>query len=165
MSEATRVEQSIQGVQPEPFDLRELVRGAVAGYRDVYGERRIELAVPAVPCPMRGAPELVAQMLDKLVDNANDFTPPDGRIEVSLSSSRDGCALAVANDGPPLPPHMKGSLFDSLVSVRSQRDERPHLGLGLHIARLIAEAHSATIEAQDRSDGSGVVFTVRFPRS
>jgi hypothetical protein len=46
MSEATRVEQSIQGVQLEPFDLREVLLGAVAAYRDVYRERRIELTAP-----------------------------------------------------------------------------------------------------------------------
>ena len=165
MSEATRVEQSIQGVQPEQFDLRDLVRGAVAGYRDAYPQSRIELVTPDTPCPLHGAPELIAQMLDKLVDNAVDFTPPEGRIEVSLRTSAEGYALAVANDGPALPAHMKGSLFDSLVSVRTHRSDRPHLGLGLHIARLIADAHRAAIEAHDLADGRGVEFTVQFPRA
>jgi signal transduction histidine kinase len=60
---------------------------------------------------------------------------------------------------------MQGRIFDSLVSVREQRGDRPHLGLGLHIARLIADAHGATIEARDLPDGRGVEFTVSFPRS
>jgi two-component system sensor histidine kinase ChvG len=165
MSEATRVEQSIQGVQLEPFDLREVLLGAVAAYRDVYRERRIELTAPQEPCTLRGAPELIVQMLDKLVENAVDFTPPDGRIEIGLSTSRDACTLAVANDGPLLPATMQGSLFDSLVSVRTQRGDRPHLGLGLHIARLIAEAHGGTIEACDLPDARGVEFLVMLPRA
>jgi dedicated sortase system histidine kinase len=165
MSEATRVEQSIQGVQLEPFDLRELVRGAVAAYRDVYRGRRIELAVPDEPCTLRGAPELIVQMLDKLVENAVDFTPLDGRIDIGLGATRDACTLAVANEGPPLPASMQGSLFDSLVSVRAQRGDRPHLGLGLHIARLIAEAHGGTIEARDLPDARGVEFLVMLPRA
>jgi dedicated sortase system histidine kinase len=165
MSEATRVEQSIQSVQLEPFDLRELLRGAVAAYRDVYRDRRIELATPDEPCTLHGAPELIVQMLDKLVENAVDFTPPDGRIEIGLRASHDTWTLAVANDGPPLPATMQGSLFDSLVSVRAQRGDRPHLGLGLHIARLIAEAHGGTIEAHDLPDARGVEFLVMLPRA
>jgi dedicated sortase system histidine kinase len=165
MSEATRVEQSIRAVQLEPFDLRDLLRGTVAAYRDVYRGRRIELTAPDEPCPARGAPELIVQMLDKLVENAVDFTPPEGRIELSLGSSRDACTLGVANEGPPLPASMQGSLFDSLVSVRAQRGDRPHLGLGLHIARLIAEAHGGAIEARDLPDARGVEFRVTLPRA
>jgi two-component system, OmpR family, sensor histidine kinase ChvG len=164
MSEATRVEQSIEGAPLEPFDLAALVRGAVAAYRDVYAGRRIDLHAPDEACPLRGAPELIVQMLDKLVDNAVDFTPPEGRIAVSLYATPGGYRLAVDNDGPPLPTRMQGNLFDSLVSVRNQRSERAHLGFGLHIARLIAAAHGGTIEARDRAGGGGVEFAVTLPR-
>jgi signal transduction histidine kinase len=165
MSEATRVEQSIRGVQLERFDACELLRGTVAAYRDVYRDRRIELALPDSPCELGGAPELLVQMLDKLVENAVDFTAPGGRIDVSLANSRESFRLSVANEGPPLPARMQGRIFDSLVSMREQRGERPHLGLGLHIARLIADAHGATIEAHDLPDARGVEFTVTFPRA
>jgi two-component system, OmpR family, sensor histidine kinase ChvG len=165
MSEATRVEQAIEGAQLDTFDLAEVVRGAAAAYRDVYRGRRLELEEPGERLAIRGSPELVVQMLDKLVENAVDFTPPEGRIGVSLRATREACTLAVANEGPPLPARMQGSIFDSLVSVRERRDERPHLGLGLHIARLIADAHGAAIEAHDSNDGRGVEFSVRFPRA
>ena len=140
------------------------VRRCIAAYRDAYPGRRVELRAPDAACPVRGAPELIVQMLDKLVENAVDFTPSDGRIEVSLADAHDVCRLAVANDGPPLPPRMQGNIFESLVSVREQRGDRPHLGLGLHIARLIAEAHGATIEAHDRADARGVEIVVGIPR-
>jgi dedicated sortase system histidine kinase len=165
MSEATRVEQAIEGAQMDVFDLAEVVRGAVAAYSDVYRDRRLELEEPGERLAIRGSPELVVQMLDKLVENAVDFAPPEGRVAVILRGARDACTLAVANDGPALPARMQGSIFDSLVSVRERRGERPHLGLGLHIARLIADAHGATIEAHDMEDGRGVEFSVRFPRA
>jgi signal transduction histidine kinase len=59
---------------------------------------------------------------------------------------------------------MRGQLFDSLVSIREQRDGRPHLGLGLHIVALVADFHGGRCEADDLPDGSGVVFRVFLPK-
>ena len=73
--------------------------------------------------------------------------------------------LSVANRGSTVArAKMRGRLFDSLVSIRDQRDGRPHLGLGLHIVALIAEFHGGALRADDLPDGSGVVFTVWFPK-
>ena len=72
--------------------------------------------------------------------------------------------LAVSNVGPRLPAEMHGRLFDSMVSVRNgPRDAEPHLGLGLYIARLCAQFHGATVHADDRADGRGVIVSVVFP--
>ena len=64
-----------------------------------------------------GAPDLVAQMLDKLVANAVEFGE-DGAIEVSLAREGGEALLSVGNDGPPLPEMQAGHLFDSMMSVR-----------------------------------------------
>ena len=105
----------------------------------------------------------MAQLLDKLVDNAVSFSPPGSRIDVTLAAGGDELVLSVANRGPTLPAKMRGRLFDSLVSIREQRDGRPHLGLGLHIVALVADFHGGRCEADDLPDGSGVVFRVWFP--
>jgi signal transduction histidine kinase len=60
---------------------------------------------------------------------------------------------------------MRAQLFDSLVSVREHRDGRPHLGLGLYIVSLIAKFHGGRAEARDLPDGTGVAFSVIFPRA
>jgi two-component system sensor histidine kinase ChvG len=73
--------------------------------------------------------------------------------------------LSVTNRGPPLPEKMRDRLFDSLVSIREQRDGRPHLGLGLHIVALIAKFHGGRADAEDLADGVGVVFRIWFPRA
>ena len=70
--------------------------------------------------------------------------------------------LSVANPGPPLPERMRSQLFDSMVSMREGKDSR-HLGLGLYVAKLIAEGHGGNITA-DNIDG-GVVFSVSIPRA
>jgi len=112
-----------------------------------------------------GSGELVAQLLDKLVDNAVSFSAEGSRIDVVLAPAEHELVLSVANRGPRLPAKMRGRLFDSLVSIREQRDGRPHLGLGLHIVALVADFHGGRCEADDLPTSDGVVFKVWFPRA
>ncbi len=165
MSEASRLEQGLAAVDRERYDLAEVVAGCVEGYRIAYPRSDIRLAVAGAPLPVYGAPDLAAQLLDKLVENAVQFSVGGSAIDVSLQE-RDGQAeLAVANKGPLLPATMQGRLFESMVSVRheAQAAEGPHLGLGLYVVRLIAEFHSGSVSARNQESGDGVVFSVRLP--
>ena len=164
MSEATELEQAIRETAAQPFDLAAVVASCCAAYRDVYPEREIAYRCEAQPATIVGSGELIAQLLDKLVDNAVSFSAPGSRIDVALIAAGDELVLSVANRGPPLPAKMRGRLFDSLVSIREQRDGRPHLGLGLHIVALVADFHGGRCEADDLPDGSGVVFRVSLPK-
>ena len=172
MSTASHLEQSIKTAEFETFDLNELLENAGAGYRDAYSksnsregsrESNIRVSSPNHPVMIYGSPDLIMQLLDKLVDNARDFCPKDGVIELGLSESEENIRLTVSNDGPLLPEHMQSQLFDSLVSVRQKRESNSaHLGLGLYIVRLIAERHGARVFAENRTDDSGVVFGVEL---
>jgi signal transduction histidine kinase len=164
MSEATELEQAIRETPAQPFDLPAVVASCCAAYRDVYPEREIVYAQTVATATTIGSGELIAQMLDKLVENAVSFSSSGSRIDVTFGAAGDELVLSVANRGPPLPAKMRGRLFDSLVSIREQRDGRPHLGLGLHIVALVADFHGGRCEAEDLPDGSGVVFKVVLPR-
>jgi two-component system sensor histidine kinase ChvG len=141
------------------------VRGCV----HAYPRRRFDVDVPSEPVWVLGAPDLYAQMLDKLVANAADFAHTgkdsgDEPIRVRLEPRGADAVLTVSNRGPRLPESMASKLFESMVSVRSGNSGgEPHLGLGLYIVRLIAEFHGGRAEALDREDGSGVVVRVRCP--
>jgi dedicated sortase system histidine kinase len=164
MTEATRLEQGLRAAERERYDLAALVRGCVDGYRVAYGGTPFLLELPPQALEISGSPDLGAQMLDKLVENAVDFSPPGAPVRVVLQQ-RDALALlSVENKGPLLPAAMRARLFGSMVSVREARaDGAPHLGLGLYVARLIAEFHGGTIEAADLPGGDGVVVRVRLP--
>src|SRR5690606_14934063 len=110
--------------------------------------------------------ELLVQMLDKLVDNAADFCPKDGLVELGLYRNGNDVIITVRNEGPPLPSHMHGQLFDSMVSVRDKgasEEEGHHLGLGLYIVRLIADFHRGEVQGYNVPDKSGVIFEIRLP--
>lgn len=164
MSESSRMERAIAAAEGEDFDLAEVVRGCADAYRPLAAPRIVDCEVPAQPVPIHGAPELIAQALDKLFDNARSFTPETGWIRIALETASDGVVLRVANQGPELPLAMQGRLFDSLVSLRegASRGEAPHLGLGLYVVRLVAERHRGSAAASNLASGEGVEFSLRL---
>ncbi len=161
MSEASRVEGIMQHADPEAFDLVKVLRSTVAAYRDVYTARKFEFDCLLDSAPAEGSPELLIQMLDKLVDNAVDFSEQGDTIKISLAGDDNNLLLTVTNPGPSLPEKMRAQLFDSMISMRGGKNSR-HLGLGLYVAKLIADGHGGSIAA-DNVDG-GVAFQVRLPR-
>jgi signal transduction histidine kinase len=98
--------------------------------------------------------------LDKLVDNARDFTPTGGEIEVRLKSGPKQLELSVFNEGSSLPDNLASDIFSPFVSVRTGQQEG-HLGQGLLIVRLIAEHHGGQVLATN--EPGGVRFTVLLP--
>jgi signal transduction histidine kinase len=141
MTEAARLEQSLSGAERERFDLGAVVAGCVDGYCQAYPEASIAFARTESELIANGAPDLIAQMLDKLVANAVEFGR-GGLVEIRLERDGDEALLSVSNEGPPLPDTLADHLFDSMVSVRSGFDAgEPHLGLGLSIVRLITQFH------------------------
>ena len=106
---------------------------------------------------------MIAQALDKLVDNAIGLSAQDCEITISLRREEGHCLLCVANSGTRLPDILHERLFDSLVSLRDKRISGQHLGLGLHIVRLVAEAHGGSVSASNLPDDKGVEFAIRLP--
>ena len=160
MSEASKVEELMEDPELERFNLHDALTSTIAAYGDAYPERRFSLSSESADATIEGAPELIMQMLDKLVENAVEFSAHGDQIDITLTSDASEVIVTVSNPGPPLPDKMLTQLFDSMVSVRDNNRDK-HLGLGLFIARLIAEGHGGSISA-DNIDG-GVMFQIRLP--
>ena len=164
MSEAARLEQSLDHADKEQFDLAEVAAEATAAYQALDSSHQIRYSGPDSGCAITGSPELMVQLLDKLVDNARDFTPQDGLIEVSLETTPEGLRLSVFNQGSELPEDTTTDIFSPFVSMRDGQ-EQGHLGQGLLIVSLIADYHGARVEARNRTQGGidGVSFRVIIP--
>ncbi len=164
MTEATRLEQGLRTAESERYDLSALVRGCVEGYRLAYAATPLLLELPGRALEVRGSADLGAQLLDKLVENAVEFSPGGEAVRIVLQERNAQALLSVENKGPLLPAAMRGRLFESMVSVREvPAGGAPHLGLGLYVARLIAEFHGGSIEAADLDSRDGVALRVRLP--
>jgi two-component system, OmpR family, sensor histidine kinase ChvG len=168
MGAATRVEEAIGNAERSRFDLVPLVASAADAYRIAFPERRFATELPQETVMIDGAPDLIIQMLDKLVDNAADFSPPGATITLRLGLESHLAVLEVDNPGPPIAPEARGRLFESLWQSRSggggDNDSRPHFGLGLYIVRLIAEFHAGSASAESLPGDVGARFTVRLAR-
>ncbi|WP_374604085.1 ATP-binding protein [Arenimonas sp.] len=165
MSEVTRIEHAIDAAEAEDLDLRTLLQDCADAYRVLLAPRELRLELPAGPLPLRAAPDLLVQALDKLVDNARGFTPETGWVRLSAAREEHGVRITLANQGPLLPDAMRGRLFDSLVSLRekNQRAEgAAHLGFGLYVVRLVADLHRGHAEAGNLPGGGGVEFVLHL---
>jgi len=164
MSEATRIEQSLQTTEYSKFDLLRVVSACGEAYCQVFSDYKFAFDLSEEPLMVNGAPDHIAQLLDKLVANAVEFSDPDSLIRLNLRAERSLAMLEVINKGPTLPEEMQDRLFDSMVSVRApEAGEEPHLGIGLYIARLITDFHHGEIYARNLPDGEGVIVSVKFP--
>ena len=164
MSSANRAEQAALDATTMPLDLSALVRQLGEAYASTFVLHRFNVDITD-GIHVTGNAELIVQMLDKLVENAVGFAPDGSTIDLGLTRDGERVALSVRNPGPPLPAIDSASLFDTFVSHRGEREPGSHLGFGLYIARLIAEAHDGSIAAANWRDAqhSGVVVTVSLP--
>ena len=164
MSEASRLEQAMQSADKQRFDLCPVIAATIEAYRATWPEQGFEFPDAERSAYISGNPDLVVQMTDKLVSNAVDLGAPDQPIKIRLDSLVDRHVLKVSNQGSRLPEAMQGKLFESMVSMRDPHDGTdPHLGLGLYIARLVAEFHDAKISARNLDSERGVEVAVSFP--
>jgi len=164
LSMASRLEQALEQSEMEVLDLSDLLKELIPAYQAVYIKQKLELEFEAkenyqIEC----APDLIVQLLDKLFDNAADFTPEAGQIKLSINKENDFITLRLFNQGSQLPTSMASQLFDSLVSVRDQKNEKTHLGLGLYIVKLITNHHRGKMSARNKNDG--VQFKIQLPVS
>ncbi|NOQ93370.1 MAG: proteobacterial dedicated sortase system histidine kinase, partial [Methylophaga sp.] len=147
----------------EVFDLKQLLIDVVPAYQDLYPDAYIELQPINDTIFINGSQELIVQMLDKLISNAIDFHQTDTPIELSLKVEEKSCMLMVRNIGIMLPDNMTEQLFQPMVSLRQSAtpSSLPHLGLGLHIVKLVAEIHKGRVEGRNWQEG--VEFCIELP--
>jgi len=161
MSEATRLESMLIGSEKEVCNLNRLIASCVEGYRLAYPSAAFVLTQQDAPIVLNAIADAVAQMLDKLVQNAVDFALPGTPVAISLSESAKRVRIRVDNNGARIGAEIADSLFNSMVSSRQDGGESgSHLGLGLYIVRLIAEFHNGSVSASNLPDGSGVRFEI-----
>lgn len=178
MSEANRVEQSIQATDIECFAPTEVARECFSAYRDSFPNAAISTEIQDSNALVNGSPDLIAQMLDKLIENAVDFAQGHNiQFTVTVSQALSPhITMRLCNEGSQLPKNFESRIFNSLISVREklppppdngQAGERekdsPHLGLGLYIAHLIVDFHGGTIQAYNLHNPERVCFEIKLP--
>jgi two-component system sensor histidine kinase ChvG len=167
ISEASRIDAELSRATFEAIDLADLFANVIEN-RESRGEnrgRRITVVREGRPLLVLGVAIRLERVAENLIDNAVSFSPPAGAITVSVGREDDRVVASVCDEGPGIPPEQREKVFRRFHSVRPD-DEGfgNHSGLGLAIARTIAEAHDGTLVVADRQDGrSGACLVLDLP--
>jgi heavy metal sensor kinase len=124
-------------------------------------DKDITLRTALEPVMLKGDEALLRRMLSNLVSNALSYTPRGGSVDVSLAKGDGGVVLRVADTGPGIPLEDRERVFERFVRLDSAR-AAGGAGLGLAIARWVAEAHGGGVRiVSSGSDGS--IFAANLP--
>ncbi len=156
ISDASRIDAEMSRTEFERVDLAALLSTIVAGReeRDENAGRTVVVEAGPKPATVMGVPERLERIIQNLLDNAVSFSPPAGRIDAALTAGDDWITLTICDEGPGIPEEKREKVFQRFHSDRPEgEDFGNHSGLGLAIARTIAEAHDGTLIAAARADG------------
>ena len=151
-------------LDPTELDLAGIARQAVKEARPRAERKGLDLSCfDDGPVPVRGDRGRIFQLLDNLVSNAIKFTPEGGEIHVRTRRTADGAVLEVSDNGIGLAPGEVERVFERFFrSSRAADSQIPGTGLGLFIAKAIAEAHGGSISVSSRDEG-GTTFRIELP--
>jgi len=163
MKQATGVKDAMQTASLERIDFVQFLKQVVSSYQSSFKKFNFDLSLAAIDNYQLIAPELFAEMLDKLISNAMNFCDPTSPIIISVKQEGKNICLKVINKGPTIAKKNRKRIFHSLVSIRNKEQSTgTNLGLGLYVVKLIAEFHQAKVKVENLSDESGVAFCIRW---
>ncbi len=146
----------------EPVDLGAEIRKLLQGFLDRFTEEGIELRSEIEEVTVQGDPVRLRQILSNLLSNALKFTPPSGRVTVSLKSGGSSALIEVVDTGPGIEDDEIGRVFDRFYRGRSVRAGGS--GIGLAVVRDLVEAHDGEVSVESRP-GQGARFAVILPNA
>ena len=158
----TRADARLIQPEREATDVNALVRRVLAGLRAPAGDKALVIEEALTAPPVAVDPGLIAQMLERLLDNAVKFTPPGGRLRVTTAPLGTGLRLAVENSGDGIGLEHLPHVFEPFFRADQARTRDTGLGLGLTVAAAIARLHGGTIGASNLPAG-GARFQVDLP--
>jgi signal transduction histidine kinase len=143
-------------------DLRELARKSVELYESQSAAHQIRLSGPNHPLVIECDPDRIGQLLDSLLSNAMKRSPRGGLVNVTLGEERNLALISVTDHGPGIGEEELKHQFDTVEPAIAARGQSIDVGLGLSVARRIADAHQGRIEAQSKP-GEGTTIRVHLP--
>jgi two-component system, sensor histidine kinase len=146
-------------------DLREVATRALASFHEAGKVSEHVISLTGGPVSVHGDPSRLEQIVSNLLDNAVKYTPPGGRVELSIVADGRDALLAIRDTGVGIPRDALPFIFDLFVQA-NQTSARAEggLGVGLTIVKRLVELHGGTISVSSAGPNQGSEFIVRLPR-
>jgi len=157
ISDASRLDAELQRQEAEPVDLTRLLNTVAGVHNDVVRGDGVSVKLDferdddddAFIVP--GHDSRLGQVINNLIDNARSFSPQGGQVRVTCRRVKDEVEITVDDDGPGIPEHALGRIFERFYTDRPEEQGfGQNSGLGLSISRQIVEAHGGRIWAENR---------------
>jgi signal transduction histidine kinase len=164
--DVSRITRDKLTLQRTRLALSQVVEAAVETARPLIQQRThtLTLDIPPTPILLEGDPARLAQVLANLLDNAARYSEPGGRIRLSAELAGEYVLVKVEDTGSGIDREMLPRVFD--LFVQGHKPPNPGeggLGIGLPLARRLAEMHGGTVTGYSAGPGRGAEFVVRLP--
>ena len=161
----SRAEKGSLSMERVSYDLAIVLREVVQRYVDATleeGRHVFSVEAPA-SVPARGDQSRVEQLLMNLVGNAVKYSPTGGQVRVALAERDGGAEIVIADQGIGIPPDDIAKLGHPFVRGAGRAGTFAGMGVGLYVARIVAEGHAGSLALESDGDGKGTTVRVRLP--
>ena len=161
----SRAEKGSLSMERVRYDLAVVLREVVQRYADATSEEgRHSFAVEApASVPAHGDQSRIEQLLMNLVGNAVKYSPKGGPVRVALATTDRQAEIAVTDEGIGIPPEEIAKLGHPFVRGAGRAGTFAGMGVGLYVARIVAEAHAGSLALESDGDGKGTTVRVKLP--
>jgi signal transduction histidine kinase len=166
LQELSRTEARQISLSPQPVTPQSLVQSALEPLEGQFAEKNLDLNVslPEGLPLVKADPARAVQILTNLLVNSLRYTPAPGKVEVAVNREEDGVAFRVTDTGVGLMPEQLAHIFERFYRVDKSRSRTlGGSGIGLTIARSLAQAMDGEIRAESLGLGQGSSFTLTLP--
>jgi two-component system, OmpR family, sensor histidine kinase ChvG len=167
IAEASRIDAELSRATFEPIDLSRLIENVIKAREDRNRNagRAVVLDRERKAARVVGVPIRLERVIENLLDNAVSFSPEKGAIAITVRRDGDRVRVTICDEGPGIPESEREKVFARFHTARPESEGfGDHSGLGLAIARTIAEAHDGSLTAEDRPDGKpGACLVLELP--
>jgi two-component system, sensor histidine kinase len=149
----------------QPEHLRDVVMRALAAFHEAGKARQHVISVTGAGVRVQGDPTRLQQIVTNLLDNAVKYTPPKGRVDITVASDGPDAVLTVRDSGVGIHRDVLPQIFDLFVQGSdTMARSAGGLGLGLTIVKRLVMLHGGTVSASSPGPNQGSQFVVRLPR-
>ncbi len=168
ISEASRMDSQLATAKFEPIDIGDMIAQLIAAMKQKAGEIGVDILFirpPTGRAIVMGEDIRLERMFVNLIENAFSFSPRNSNLEIVIAILPDEVLIQINDQGPGVAEEQREAIFTRFYSHRPDNEKfGEHSGLGLAIARNIAEGHGGHIRVGNRADGNqGSCFEIGLP--
>lgn len=160
-----KIDQIISVEDPNNFNLTILIKKTISDFSEKLLTKNISIAFDETTLiDIKSDKILTQQAFENIFNNAIDFSPIDGNIDVQLTKSNSTITIKILDQGVGIPKHAQAKIFERYYSTARPSTNQKGNGLGLQFVKKIMDLHGGSVTIDNRKNTNGVIATLQFPQ-